>query len=747
MAVTAIVERKPTRRPSLPPGAGRPGAAALGRAVLLALGVPCLVLSTGAEAAEKEEGAAEAEPWCEYCPDYPPTRGWVSVGVGRTSIDSFRFGRYSGLDDDGAWPYLSGWVLHRRDDGWYYEAEGTDLGLDSRDVRLEGGRQGQFSISVEYDETPFREDDTTSTPFRERRDDWLGLPALWTDAPTTREMTSLPFALREVDLETDRERIGMEFSYIPLRKWEITGGYSRETKEGTNDLGATIGFDQTVILPVPVDYQTDEYDLAVSYTGDRLQGKLAYHGSLFDDENASVVWRNPYAEPGDFTGFGRISTPPDNQLHQVTATLGYDLLDHTRVTGQLAMGRMTQDEEFLPYTINPAIPVGALTVNSLVAGVSGPAARVLQRFARPGADDLDATVDTTLAKVAVVSNPMPKLRLKADYTYSDRDNQSNRDLYRYAVTDLGRGDYPRVNRPYSFTQQLARVSAGYKLPLRSDISAGLDYDKTERTYQAVDETRETRAWAKLKVRPHDMVDLTLDYSRGDRDRSDYRWLYQLAPLQSPLMRVYHLAAREREEAGVSVSFMPFDFLTLGGSVKLAQDDYDDGLVGLREADSDTYTADLSFVPMEALTTYAYYTREILESEQVGSQRFWIPDWRASHENVTDTVGVGAAWKLMSDKLELSADLAYSVFDGDIDFVLPRSYPGLDSDLTTVRLSARYALRDNLKLGADYRYEDYEESDWSKGRLGVFTLPTVLSLSDNEQEYGGSLFSAYLRYAF
>ncbi|MGD8310758.1 MAG: MtrB/PioB family outer membrane beta-barrel protein, partial [Chromatiales bacterium] len=126
---------------------------------------------------------------------------------------------------------------------------------------------------------------------------------------------------------------------------------------------------------------------------------------------------------------------------------------------------------------------------------------------------------------------------------------------------------------------------------------------------------------------------------------------------------------------------------------------------------------------------------------------WIPDWRATHENVTDTWGVGAAWKLMSDKLEVSADLAYSMYEGKIEFVLPRRYPDLDSDLTSIRLSAKYALKDNLKLGVDYRYEDYTESDWSKGRLGVFTLPTVLGLSDDEQEYGGSLFAAYLRYAF
>ncbi|MGD2083914.1 MAG: MtrB/PioB family outer membrane beta-barrel protein, partial [Chromatiales bacterium] len=249
MAVTESIERKLAQCPPAPSGGGPDGARqthagpsagggpVLRRAVLMALGLPCLLMSAAAPAADEEAKEEKEEPWCEYCPDYPPTRGWVSLGVGQSDIDAFRFGRYTGLDDDGAYPYISGWVLHRGKDGWYYEAEGTDLGLDSRDARVEGGRQGRFGVSVEYDETPFREDDTTVTTFRERRADWLGLPALWTDALSTREMSRLPFSLREVDLETDRDRVGVEFSYIPFRKWEITGGYSHETKEGTNDLG------------------------------------------------------------------------------------------------------------------------------------------------------------------------------------------------------------------------------------------------------------------------------------------------------------------------------------------------------------------------------------------------------------------------------------------------------------------------------------------------------------------------------
>ncbi len=721
------------------------------RAVALALAIPCAMPLLAADK-EAKPAAADEKLACDDCPDYRGTQGWGEVGGLNQSDPSYRFGRYSGLTDDGTMVNASGSILHRGDGGLYYEAAGSNLGLDSRDARVEAGRQGKYRVSVEYDETPFRENDETSTPFRKLDANHLGLPLLWQDGLTTQDMPLLPFARNQVDLETQRKKGASEFSYIPMEHWEITGSYSREKKSGTNDQGATFGFDNTVILPVPVDYQTDDYDLGVGYTGKRLQVKVGYHGSAFDDKYDSVSFRNPFAEVTDYRAFGRMSTPPDNQLNQLNATVGYDLMANTRLTGKLSYGQLSQNNELLPYTTNRIIPVGGLTIGMLNSGVMPPATRALQRAIAPDAGDLNAQVNSTLAKLQLTSRPTPKLRVTASYTYSDRDNQTNQIARYYAATDWARSSNPRVNLPYGFTQQLGRLSAGYRLPLHSDLQLGVDYDRTDRTYQEVDQTNETTGWAKLKIKPVQMVEATLDYAHGRRDASDYQRVYAVYPPQNRLQRLSYLNGRDRDKVGGSIAVTPLSSLTITGSAQRTDDSYDaDRTLGLRDTEDHTYTVDVTFSPIEALSTHAYYTWEKGTSLQAGGQNRLFPEWTSNDDNTTDTVGVGGKWTTLQKKLELSADAAWVSYQGRVDFnqyQLPAlGYPDQGYDLVKVDLKARYKINNKLSVGLAYRHEHYNESqDWASE--GILGLSSVVGLRvPGQQDYDVDLVSADMRYQF
>ena len=62
----------------------------------------------------------------------------------------------------------------------------------------------------------------------------------------------------------------------------------------------------------------------------------------------SLTWSNPFIPvvPGSDTG--QLALPPDNQFHQLVATLGYEITPTIRFSGDIAFGRMTQDDVFLP---------------------------------------------------------------------------------------------------------------------------------------------------------------------------------------------------------------------------------------------------------------------------------------------------------------------------------------------------------------------------------------------------------------
>ena len=674
-------------------------------------------------AAEEPATAVPWEGWkCKYCPDYTGTEGWVEPGIGYQSEDSYKFGRYTGLKDEGAFGNASGHLKHQGEDGRYFEIRGRNIGLDSRDVQIEGGKYGKHELFLEYDQLPSFNDDTTSSPFRGRDGSRLFLPPNWVPAAKTQDMATLRQNLKDVTIKTERKRLQADYSYRPFRKWEFTAHLMHEKKDGTQDTGATFGFTETSILPAPFEYQTNELGLGIGYTGKKLQAQLAYDGSFFkQDKDRGQVWQNPYVNTSDPNGYGQYAETPDNKYQKLSATLGYSLLQHTRVNAHLAIGRLTQDENFLPFTINPDLG-GPLPAN-----------------------DLDGEVNSTLARLGISSRFLPRLQVNANYTYSNRDNDSDRNTYDYVVTDLWNASTPRKNLPYSFKQHLFRSSAAYRLSNRTDMSLGFDYNRMERNHQEVNNTQEKTVWGELRARPHEIVDASIKYSYADRSNSDYDSVPQITPPQNPRMRIFNLADRKQNKVSGSLSITPIPVLSLGLSADYHNDDYDNTDLGLRESKGTSYTVDLSYLINENLTTSAYYTGELLKSDQAGSDNFSNPDWFTDDENTTHTVGVSINWAVIPDKLDIGTDLVYSDYTGKINYDNAPNYPDLESTLKSVRIHGTYKMKENLSVKHSYWYDDYSEDDWAKDGIGVATLPTVLGLGAETQDYDVHVIAASIRY--
>ena len=564
-------------------------------------------------------------------------RSKVEFGGLYVSDDSFRFGKYTGLKEKGLYGVLNADVRRRGpydgNDTEYWILQGDNLGLDSRSAKFEYGRQGDYKTYISYDQIPVYRSETASTPFNNAGSGFLTLPANWVGSGSTSGMTQLFGSLKQFDIEHDRKRLGLGFDKIFAPRWSVNTKYQYERKEGVKTIGGVIGNTggnpRAAILPEPIDYGEHKFDAELNYTTKQQQFQVAYHLSVFNNDQDSLLWQNPYSaiagwDPSAGFGFGRgqLALPPDNEYHQITAFYGNNLSDSTRVTADLAYGIMTQDDMFQPYTVNPI----------LASSIANPLPRT----------SLDGEIANLLLNLNISSRASPKLYWKGQLRYEDRDNKTPRDAYNYIGGDSQRqvtaldGGRIRFNEPYSRKDLKIKADGGYKVTQRTTLTAGLEHAKTERTYTEREDADETTLRLGVKSRITEKVSANLRYARSDRDGSTYIGEEPFVSSNTPEevaavpggwenlpgLRKFYLADRVRDKLNLVVNVMPAEMWNLGVGANYIRDDYKESEFGLTESKIQEYTVDLAFMPTMKTSIHAFASTEKLDSDQDARAFSW-----------------------------------------------------------------------------------------------------------------------------
>lgn len=692
--------------------------------VVLVLSLP----ATLAFAADDTTGgsAVDTSNWkCESCPfEKAGKSGRVDIGASYVSDDSFKFGEYTGLNKKGGYLVGNAELRLRGDDAYYWNLNADNLGLDSRELRAEGGRQGKYKLLFDYDELPHFISDSALTPLLGTGTNSLTLPAGWVRAGSTAGMTALAGSLREVDLETKRKRLTVGAEFVTESRWEYAVKVRHETKEGTMRVGGGF-FTNATQLIMPVDYTTDQLDVSASYATSKWQTRFSYYSSMFRNSNDALTWQNPFI---GFAGAdtGQLAAPPDNEFHQIMASGAYQFTERTRATADLAIGRMTQNDSFLAPTLNGTLAAPALPRSSL-----------------------DGKVDTLNANLRLMSDISKRLRVNAAYVYNDRDNKTPQSTYTWVNSDSFVVASPRENLPYSFKQSTLKLSADYRVAPRVKASAGVDRDTRSRTFLEAEETRENSIWGKVVTRAHDNVDLTVKVAHADRTVSNYQAVSQISPPENPLLRKYNMADRKRDSAGLRTNITPTDTVTVGFGIDLSKDEYPNSTIGLINGDDVNISVDTSISLGEKTSLQFFANQERIRSMQAGSQAFAAADWTASNDDTVTAAGIGLKHQLISDKLDVGADYSISRARGDITVTsgVATPFPELTTRLNTVKLYANYAWRKDISLHGAYWYESFRSEDWSLDGVTPGTIPSVLTLGETPPSYHIGVFTFFVRYKF
>jgi MtrB/PioB family decaheme-associated outer membrane protein len=626
--------------------------------------VACLV---GAQPPAKAQDADLATP-----------QSSVEVGIGVVSDDNLRSGRYSGLNEKGAYG-LFGIDVKSRDEatGTWFKLRGSNLGLESRELRLDYERQGQWGYSLEFSQTPRH------------------IPYIFNTTLTgieTGVQTEGGTAARDLQFSTRRDALGLGYSRQLGGGWSTTVSYRHEEKTGTRNWG----HHSVRFLVDPIDYTTQQLEATVGYADKRLQLTGGYYGTDFSNALTNVV--TPVGG-----GISPVALPPANQSHQLYLSGGYGFTPTTRGMFKLAFGRITQDQTFF------TTPLGSVPQNNL-----------------------DGRIDTTLMQLGVSSRPMPKLSLRANLRYEERDDRTPVFVYTTAgatATHNGR------NEPRSFETTVGKVEASYMLPASFRLTGGAEHDIRKRNTSDVrsvsfrDETEETTLSAELRRSLSETLNGALAFVTSERTGSDwYINLRNNGTLGSNLIHPLHLADRDRNKVKLVLDWMPLEPLSIHFVGETAKDDYSGRTLGPREGEAQLVSLDAAYRFNDEWTATAWTSHTDTRAEQTscvgsgatGAVGQTCPDtaanplWEARLRNVGTAYGFGLRGKPTS-LIEIEGELSLAKDRGEfVQFAAATAAPTIPEvnyKTTTLRLRGSYALNKVSGVRLQYVYDRIKTDDW------------------------------------
>ncbi|RFF28049.1 MULTISPECIES: MtrB/PioB family decaheme-associated outer membrane protein [unclassified Wenzhouxiangella] len=680
--------------------------------------------ATSQEEEESESTGPDTSEWiCEDCPFVYGLSGSVLLGAGYVSDDLFDFGNYRGLEQEGVYGAAGVDLRYRTEDARYLDLYGERLGLDSRTLSVEGGRQGSYSVSLDYDETPYLDTSDTRTIFEGAGTANQTLPADWVRGGTTDEMTALAGSLHGVDIRHKRKTLGLALEVNRKSPWRYRVDVQQTRKEGNLIRGGSFIF-RAAELASPVDYETTRVEAAVGYVRDRWQLEAAYHLSRFDNDNRSVRWQNPFAGING-ADLGELAQPPENQFHQFMLSGSWRYSKWLMLSGHVAVGRSEQDEQFL-----------APTLNTSLANPSLPRS------------DLDGRVDTQIANLRATSNLTDRLRAKLQFRYDERDNKTPVDSFVQVVSDTFVMD-ERAYEPYSYERTSMNATLDYRVASDLKVTASATHKGMERSLQEVENTDTNLYSFKIRATPVSRLNVNVKASREERnnDLDPAR----LGPQVNPSLRRFHFAEKDRDALRFVADYALRENVAASLFAEFADEEFSDTEIGLSDGRARSYGLDVSATFSSDITAHAFVAFESLDATILGADNIEDAPWEARQSDDFRTAGIGLNFGDLPGKwVEGRLDFTYASADGDIEVQKRGSappFPTLETSRMTLEASAERELGERLNLRFGYLVGKLTEDDFFRDDVAPDTVPTLLSLGQRPLDGTVHVFNVMLRYRF
>ena len=680
--------------------------------------LPARSIVVASVAAALAAGAAHADPprpdtsgWtCSHCPFYTGTSARIEGGVAYSDGANASSGRYTGVNHNGAYVQADANGQWRTKKGLYGGFETHNVGLASRSARVTTGQEGRYEVRLTYQGQPFRDYDTTQTPYRSDGAGRLVLPSDWVSSNSTAGMTALDPSLEAVRIESDRRTLDLSGKYFASSVWTVFGDFNRSEHTGTDATGASF-LTEAIQLPEPFDYVTDSFEGGALWAGRVASVRLAYSGSWFDDETDELIFQNPYLAVVTGSTSGLLALPPDNDLQQVSVSGEATLPIWSGVLTYLASdGRLAQDGTFVPGSTLVSNPVTL-----------------------PGS--LGGDIRLTHYALALTLTPVSRLYMRGRATYDGRDDHTTPLAIAYVVTDTFAGGTYLTPR---YGEDRTRLEGSADYGVFRWVRAGVGGDYTDTHYspgQVLTYLDELQAWAYGTVTPLPALSFTVKGGSARRDASAFD-VAGLPIAENPLLRAYDYAPRDREFVNLRGTWIITAALNASLEGSASTDAYRLSQLGLQESRERQLSATLTWAPATAWSVYLDGSYQHLEALQTGLEVTGAIPWQEREGEYFSTLGAGGEWAIRTrwhlkfDYVRADSRSATELLPAQLAAWFPEDRTGLD----TVTLDSTYLWTQALTLHLRYQRARYGSSDWAFQSVYPDTIPQLLALGARPYRY-------------
>jgi hypothetical protein len=406
------------------------------------------------------------------------------------------------------------------------------------------------------------------------------------------------------------------------------------------------------------------------------------------------------------------------------------------VSATAAVSRGTQDDEFLPHTVNTRIlsTVPEVSMDSLPArSLDGRYTRVV----------LDGRLRSRLA-----SGVNGTLRAH----FQDYDNQTDQ-LHFPGVVAFDQVFNPGEvsTDPVSNRQQVYGLDLNWSPMSRVGLKGTAEYRLRDRTFREIESDEEAVVAAEANVRPLDEVSFGASWRHGNRVPEAFLVEAYMEEdgtfIEQPALRRFDTAARRQDLVGADLVVSPSPQLDFSVNYDYSLNRYPESPLGLQYEESHGAIGQVAYALLQNVSVRGGYGWSQLRTHQRSMQASPpIPtpgvEWTARIEDRNDFVFAGADWMLVPRKWTIVGDYVFSRDQTEYDLNnatatavdLPDTYHRRHE----VRLDVRRNLRAGFEVIGRYGYDAFQAEDFAIKNIPIAGITgtnlAAIYLGDNVRNY-------------